>query len=160
MFPFLGSQTPLVPGRAPLASDLAPAVGRRGFHPASFNGRLVGRLRREAGGAVDFHYGSWLGWNNAIPVSISLPLREDRYIGASVLAVFENLLPDHEAIRRRLAERSKAEGSNVCSLLAAVGCDCVGALHGHGTRNHTACYRGRPATKASSTRTRAPLFTS
>jgi serine/threonine-protein kinase HipA len=93
------------------------------------NGRLVGRLRRESSGAVDFRYhGSWLGWNNAIPVSISLPLREDRYIGAPVLAVFENLLPDNEAIRRRLAERSNAEGSDVCSLLAAVGRDCVGAL--------------------------------
>jgi serine/threonine-protein kinase HipA len=93
------------------------------------NGRLVGRLRRESSGAVDFQYhGSWLGWNNAIPVSVSLPLREDRYIGESVLAVFDNLLPDNEAIRRRLAERSQAEGSDTCSLLAAVGRDCVGAL--------------------------------
>lgn len=93
------------------------------------NGRLVGKLRREASGATDFQYdASWLGWEHAIPVSISLPLREDRYIGDPVIAVFENLLPDNDDIRRRLAERSKAEGSDVYSLLAAVGRDCVGAL--------------------------------
>jgi len=46
------------------------------------NGKLVGQFRRERTGAVDFHYDqSWLDWENAIPVSLSLPLREDRYIG-------------------------------------------------------------------------------
>jgi serine/threonine-protein kinase HipA len=93
------------------------------------NGRLVGRLRRESSGAIDFQYDrSWLEWDSAIPVSLSLPLREDRYIGEPVLAVFENLLPDNDDIRRRLAERSSAEGSDAYSLLAAVGRDCVGAL--------------------------------
>jgi serine/threonine-protein kinase HipA len=93
------------------------------------NGRLVGRLRRESSGAIDFVYDkSWLDWDNAIPVSVSLPLREDRYIGDPVLAVFENLLPDNDDIRRRLAERAKAEGSDAYSLLAAVGRDCIGAL--------------------------------
>jgi serine/threonine-protein kinase HipA len=93
------------------------------------DGRLVGRLRRESSGATDFVYDKgWLGWDNAIPVSMSLPLREDRYIGDPVLAVFENLLPDNDDIRRRLAERAKAEGSDAYSLLAAVGRDCIGAL--------------------------------
>lgn len=93
------------------------------------NGRLVGWLRRESSGAIDFQYDeTWLAWESAIPVSLSLPLREDRYIGAPVIAVFDNLLPDSEDIRRRLAERSGAEGKNAYSLLAAVGRDCVGAL--------------------------------
>jgi serine/threonine-protein kinase HipA len=93
------------------------------------NGRLVGRLRRESGGAIDFQYDqSWLDWDNAIPVSFSMPLREDRYIGNPVLAVFENLLPDNDDVRRRLAERSKAKGSDPYNLLAAVGRDCIGAL--------------------------------
>ena len=59
---------------------------------------------------------------------LSLPLREDRYIGAPVAAVFENLLPDNLDIRRRVAERSHAHGSDAYSLLAAIGRDCVGAL--------------------------------
>jgi serine/threonine-protein kinase HipA len=93
------------------------------------NARLVGQLRRQSSGAIDFTYDpSWLGWDNAIPVSVSLPLREDRYIGAPVLAVFDNLLPDNDDIRRRVAERSHADGSDAYSLLTAIGRDCIGAL--------------------------------
>ena len=93
------------------------------------NGRVVGRLRRQASGAIDFEYDSaWLAWEHAIPVSLSLPLREDRYVGDPVIAVFDNLLPDNEQIRRRLAQRVRAEGYDAYSLLAAVGRDCVGAL--------------------------------
>jgi serine/threonine-protein kinase HipA len=93
------------------------------------NGRLVGTLRRESSGAIDFKYApGWLDWENAFPVSLSLPLREDRYIGAPVIAVFDNLLPDNSQIRRRLAARTQAEGIDAFSLLSAVGRDCVGAL--------------------------------
>ena len=104
---------------------------RRARVPLSvfMNGRLVGRLRRESSGAIDFQYGGpWLAWDNALPVSMSLPLREDRYVGEPVIAVFDNLLPDSDAIRRRMAERVHAEGYDAYSLLAAVGRDCVGAL--------------------------------
>jgi serine/threonine-protein kinase HipA len=93
------------------------------------NGRLVGRLTRQTSGAIDFQYdGAWLDWEHTLPVSLSLPLREDRYTGASVVAVFDNLLPDNEQIRRRLAEKTKAAGDDAYSLLAAIGRDCVGAL--------------------------------
>ncbi len=93
------------------------------------NARLVGRLRREASGAIDFQYDpAWLAWEHALPVSLSLPLREDRFVGDPVIAVFDNLLPDNEAIRRRLAERTRADGYDAYSLLTAVGRDCVGAL--------------------------------
>src|SRR5205823_956284 len=93
------------------------------------NSRLVGSLEKSSAGAIEFQYDeNWLRWEFAMPVSLSLPLREDRYIGKPVIAVFENLLPDNDAIRRRLAERVKAEGRDAYSLLAAVGRDCVGAL--------------------------------
>jgi serine/threonine-protein kinase HipA len=43
------------------------------------NGRQVGLLRREATGAIYFQYDEdWLAWEHAMPVSLSLPLREDR----------------------------------------------------------------------------------
>jgi serine/threonine-protein kinase HipA len=116
------------------------------------NGRLVGRLHRQASGAVDFQYDeSWLAWEHAIPISLSLPLREDRYIGDPVLAVLENLLPDHVEIRRRLAERLHAEGADPYSLLAAVGRDCVGALQflPHGVEPGPAgVVRGKPVDAA------------
>jgi serine/threonine-protein kinase HipA len=93
------------------------------------NGRLVGVLRREATGAIDFRYATdWLEWSGTFPVSLSLPLREDRYIGAPVINVFDNLLPDNDAIRKRVAERVGANGTDAYSMLAVLGHDCVGAL--------------------------------
>lgn len=104
---------------------------RRSYAPLNvfLNGRSVGQLLREASGAISFVYdGSWLAWENRLPVSLSLPLREDRYVGAPVIAVFENLLPDNEPIRRRVAERVGAEGTDAYSMLSTIGRDCVGAL--------------------------------
>ena len=93
------------------------------------NSRLVGSLNRESSGAIDFRYDpGWLGWEHTLPISLSLPLREERYIGASVSNVFDNLLPDNEGLRRRVAERVGAGGVDAYSLLEALGRDCVGAL--------------------------------
>lgn len=107
-------------------------MGRRRHHaPLSvyLNNRLLGRLLKEPGGATSFSYDqSWLAWDNAIPVSLSLPLREDAYRGAPVIAVFENLLPDSEPLRRQIVERMGSEGSDAYSLLTTIGRDCVGAL--------------------------------
>ena len=106
-------------------------VRRRARAPLNvfLNARLVGRLRRLSSGAVDFQYdSSWLDWEHTLPISTSLPLREDRYLGDPVLAVFDNLLPDPEQIRRQIAERIGAEGHDAYSLLTELGRDCVGAL--------------------------------
>lgn len=93
------------------------------------NNRLLGHLQKEPSGAIGFRYDeSWLNWASAFPVSLSLPLREDGYKGEPVAAVFENLLPDSENLRRRIAEKVGARGADAYSLLAAIGRDCVGAL--------------------------------
>lgn len=93
------------------------------------NARLVGRLLRRASGAITFQYDqSWLDWRHALPISTSLSLREDRYGGDPVITVLDNLLPDSEAVRRRVAERVGADGYDAYSLLTKVGRDCVGAL--------------------------------
>jgi len=104
---------------------------RRAYAPLNvfLNSRLVGQLNREASGAIYFRYeASWLTWEYAMPVSLSLSLREDRYIGEAVLAVFDNLLPDNEDIRHRVAEKAHAAGQDAFNLLSAIGRDCVGAL--------------------------------
>lgn len=93
------------------------------------NNRLVGHLIKVASGAISFQYDpGWLAWDHALPVSLSLPLREDAYRGEPVVAVFDNLLPDSDALRRRVAEKVGAAGTDAYSLLAAIGHDCVGAL--------------------------------
>lgn len=93
------------------------------------NNHLVGHLSKESGGGIAFRYAEgWLARERAIPVSLSLPLREDAYSGASVTAFFENLLPDSEPLRRRVAEKVGSDGTDCYSLLSRIGRDCVGAL--------------------------------
>jgi len=93
------------------------------------NSRLVGRLRRDVSGAISFQYDpSWLEWESVLPVSLSLPLREQAYSGAPVIAVFDNLLPDSNHLRRQIAARTHADGTDAYSLLGKIGHDCVGAL--------------------------------
>ena len=66
----------------------------------------MGLLRREASGSISFRYDrSWLDWEFVMPVSFSLPLREQAYSGAPAMAVFDNLLPDNGALHRRADAR-------------------------------------------------------
>src|SRR5271168_2763184 len=107
-------------------------MGRKRHHAplrVLLNNRLVGHLVKEPGGAIEFRYDeSWLAFDQPFPVSLSLPLREEAYRGEPVVAVFENLLPDSEALRRRVAEKVGAAGTDAYSLLSQIGRDCVGAL--------------------------------
>jgi serine/threonine-protein kinase HipA len=58
-----------------------------------------------------------------------MPFRPDNaaYSGDVVTNYFDNLLPDSEPIRRRLAQRHQVRGTSPFELLAAVGRDCAGA---------------------------------
>lgn len=107
-------------------------MGRRPRHVplrVLLNNRPVGHLSKAATGAIEFRYqADWLGWEHALPVSLSLPLREDAFRGEAVTAVFDNLLPDSDSLRRRVAQKVGAAGTDAYSMLAAIGRDCVGAL--------------------------------
>lgn len=93
------------------------------------NGHPVGLYTRAADGRTTFTYTqAWLTRPRPVPLSLSLPLQERAYVGAAVSAVFENLLPDNDDIRRTIAERSGATGIDAFSLLTQIGRDCVGAL--------------------------------
>lgn len=95
----------------------------------ALNGRRVGWLTRASDGAQRFEYArEWLDWPFAMPISLSLLLAEQVYTGSVVSAFFDNLLPDDEAVRARIAARLGARGSDGFSLLSALGRDCVGAL--------------------------------
>lgn len=58
-----------------------------------------------------------------------MPFRPDNaaYSGDVVTNYFDNLLPDSEPIRRRLAQRHQVGGTSPFELLTAIGRDCVGA---------------------------------
>ncbi len=107
-------------------------MGRRKSHiPLNvfINNRLVGRLEKNAGGTIAFQYEeSWLAWPPHFPVSLSLPPRPAPYRGERVVAVFDNLLPDNPDVRRLVAEKTGAQGTDSYSLLGQIGRDCVGAM--------------------------------
>ncbi len=107
-------------------------MGRSRRHPplrVYQNNQLVGYFLKQASGAIEFTYdNNWLNNKSANPVSLSLPLREDPFRGDAVSAVFENLLPDSDVLRRRIAEKFGADGIDAYSLLLQIGRDCIGAL--------------------------------
>lgn len=72
----------------------------------------------------------WLDSPRARPLSLSLPLGVSGSVlsGERVENFFRNLLPDSEAIRRRMASRFRVTTPDAFDLLEAVGRDCVGAL--------------------------------
>lgn len=76
------------------------------------------------------YFPEWMSSHEQRPLSLSMPLRPDRapYTGAIVNHYFDNLLPDSEAIRRRMATHFRTGGTSAHQLLAAVGRDCVGAI--------------------------------
>jgi serine/threonine-protein kinase HipA len=93
------------------------------------NGMRVGDLTRMPGTDLSFQYdANWLLRKDALAISLSLPLREDTWRGPNVYAFFDNLLPDNDLFRRRLAEKTRADGTGPFELLARIGRDCVGAL--------------------------------
>ncbi len=84
-----------------------------------------------ARGSMEFQYDhDWASSNEARPLSLSLPLTLDNapIKGKAVESYFENLLPDSEAIRKRLQARFKTDSVQAFDLLAAIGRDCVGAV--------------------------------
>lgn len=72
----------------------------------------------------------WLAHPAGRPLSLSLPFLPGNrpHRGAVVENYFENLLPDSEAIRKRVAQRFAAKDLSAFELLKAVGRDCVGAV--------------------------------
>ncbi|WP_369789439.1 type II toxin-antitoxin system HipA family toxin [Rouxiella sp. WC2420] len=93
------------------------------------NGFFIGTLLQEKNGAHSFIYApSWLETTDARPISLSLPLRYEKYDGAEVYNFFDNLLPDNRTVRERIAAKYHAKSMQPFDLLYEIGRDCVGAL--------------------------------
>ncbi len=94
------------------------------------NGRLAGIWEQAPDGESLTYDPDWLADRQGRPLSLSLPFRPGNapYRGMVVTDYFDNLLPDNDAIRRRLARRYQTGGTEPFPLLTALGRDCVGAL--------------------------------
>ncbi len=94
------------------------------------NGQRVGTWTFNRRGEHSLRYGSdWMSSPAGRPLSLSLPFTGDIALkGERVRNFFDNLLPDSDAIRLRIATRFKTEGAEAFDLLQAIGRDCVGAV--------------------------------
>ncbi|MBC5763998.1 type II toxin-antitoxin system HipA family toxin [Ramlibacter albus] len=95
------------------------------------NGVRVGTWRILPRGEMELQYDeAWRASEGGRPLSLSLPFGADNspLRGAAVENYFDNLLPDSDGIRRRIAERFKTQSLSAFDLLTAVGRDCVGAV--------------------------------
>jgi len=94
------------------------------------NGQRVGTWTLNRRGEHFLQYDSeWMNSPAGRPLSLSLPFTGEVALkGERIRNFFDNLLPDSENIRRRLATRFKTESTEVFELLQAIGRDCVGAV--------------------------------
>ncbi len=95
------------------------------------NGVRVGEWRIPTRGPMELAYDeSWLSAPEARPLSLSLPLPLEPVLltTPAVGIYFDNLLPDYEPIRRRIASRFRLVDIAPFTLLSEIGRDCVGAL--------------------------------
>ncbi|MYN38225.1 type II toxin-antitoxin system HipA family toxin [Duganella sp. FT109W] len=94
------------------------------------NGSPVGYWDASAGGNTLTYFDEWIDDEQGRPLSLSLPFQPGNapYRGQVVQNYFDNLLPDSDVIRRRIAQHFRTAGTEPYQLLAAVGRDCVGAI--------------------------------
>lgn len=94
------------------------------------NGERVGTWTIPPRGETQFVYDStWRTSALGRPLSLSLPYTGDHPLrGNLVRDYFDNLLPDSEPIRKRLAVRYRLASTDAFDLLQEIGRDCVGAI--------------------------------
>jgi serine/threonine-protein kinase HipA len=118
--------------RQPRASgDAAARVHGMGSLNVWMNGELVGLWSGGRGKANTFRYDpAWVASPHGRALSLSIPISfgDQEVRGPVVEHYFDNLLPDHDAIRKRIQRRFRTDGTEAFELLAAIGRDCVGAV--------------------------------
>lgn len=94
------------------------------------NGERVGTWTAAQGKDQLQYDDSWLQSPQARPLSLTLPFMPGNqpHRGEQVGTWFDNLLPDSQRLRERIATRFKTKGKSTFDLLAEVGRDSVGAI--------------------------------
>jgi serine/threonine-protein kinase HipA len=93
------------------------------------NGEFVGTWSVDRGSHRLTYDKTWLDSPRRRSLSLSLPITSSLEIRGPVVAnYFDNLLPDSERLRERIARRYRTKSTEVFELLQAVGRDCVGAV--------------------------------
>ncbi|HEH9395023.1 TPA: HipA N-terminal domain-containing protein, partial [Aeromonas salmonicida] len=81
------------------------------------NGYRVGTFTKTTSGAHQFQYDeSWMKLPGSRPISHSMPLRQQCYLGDEAYNFFGNLLPDNPEVRNRVVARYKADSTQPFDL--------------------------------------------
>jgi serine/threonine-protein kinase HipA len=92
-------------------------------------GREIGRIERDRRGRLVFLYDSkWRALDDAMPLSLSMPLAAAEHPHARVDAWLWGLLPDNHLILERWGRRFQISARNAFGLISRVGEDCAGAV--------------------------------
>lgn len=91
------------------------------------HGRLAGQLSYVAGDLRFAYVDTYLADEEAVPLSLSLPLQAEAFSASHSLPFFEGLLPEGR-LRERLAAQFGVSRDNLFGLLARIGGDCAGAV--------------------------------
>jgi serine/threonine-protein kinase HipA len=91
------------------------------------SGRLVGTIEEDAGQTLFTYSTEWLSQPDAVPVSLTLPLRAESYVSPGLHPFFENLLPEGWLLDVT-AQKLKISKDDPLGMLLATCRDCVGAV--------------------------------
>ena len=88
----------------------------------------VGYLTSSDSLSLEFEYtAEYLDDRSSVPISLGLPLMEERFTDAQCRAFFQNLLPENDQVDATLT-REGLERNDVGGLLFYLGADCSGAV--------------------------------
>ena len=93
----------------------------------SLDGQRVGTIRETETGTAFSYDAAWLTRSDAVPVSLTLPLRAEPYHSRGLHPFFENLLPEGWLLELATA-KLKIASDDALGLLLATCADCVGAV--------------------------------
>jgi serine/threonine-protein kinase HipA len=95
--------------------------------PVYFEQRIIGTIYVDRSGPSFTYASGWIGLKGAFPISVSMPLRSERFAPDTFLPWAANLLPENEQLRT-LGQLLGMARSDVIGLLSAIGGDTAGAL--------------------------------
>ncbi len=87
----------------------------------------LGALARKDGGCRFAYTPDYLARADAMPISLSLPLREEPYGDVATRAFFDNLLQENDQLQQTM-DRERIARDDIVGLLTLVGADCAGAI--------------------------------
>lgn len=100
-------------------------MSRRGI--IQLSGERVGVLEETESGTRFTYDRAWLARDDALPISLTLPLRDEPYESRGLHPFFENLLPEGWLLELSTSKLKISKDDAFGLLLATCG-DCIGAV--------------------------------